>query len=192
MKQKNKIIKKSFFSVFLNNNGFGLIEVTVSIYIITMGLLGLMSLVLQNLQVQHINKNSIIASQLAQEGIELVRNVRDNNWRTEGSDWKDDIYTELGENNYIIDYRGRTSIQTGLSGVNDSNARLYIHNSGANEGFYTHSTNNTTETFFYRIINVEKYANIYLTIKSIIYWEERGRPHKYIVETKLYNWKFPE
>ena len=176
----------------ISNRGFGLIEVTVSIYIITMGLLGLMSLVWQNSKIQNINKNNIIASQLAQEGIELVRNVRDENWRNENFDWKKDIFTGASPfRDYIIDYRGRASIDKNVNGITDNRARLNVHNSGEYEGFYTHSTDDITETLFSRIIEVDKNNDTVLTVKCTVFWEERSREHEYIVETKLYNWKFP-
>jgi len=180
------------FNFIKQKSGFGLIEVTVSIYIISMGLLGLMSLTSQSLKIQHINKNNIIASQLAQEGIELVRNVRDSNWRDEDLDWKKDIFTGASPfRDYIIDYRGRDSIDKSINGITDSRARLRIHNSGDYEGFYTHSTSDTTETLFYRIIEVDKDNDTVLTVKCRVSWEERKRDHEYVVETKLYNWKFP-
>ena len=188
-------MQKSKLSI-LNNikqklDGFGLIEVTVSIYIISMGLLGLMSLVSQNLKIQNINKNTIIASQLAQEGIELVRNVRDNNWRDENFSWEKDVFTNGSEfSDYIIDYRGRDSIDKDISGIADEKARLRIHNSGTYEGFYTHSTTDTTNTPFFRIIEVDQNDDHTLTVRCVIYWQERDRDHDYLVETKLYNWKF--
>ena len=196
--RKNKFPISNFrFPIFnikspISNSGFGLIEVTVSIYIITMGLFGLMSLVSQSLKIQNINKNTIIAAQLAQEGIELVRNIRDNNWRNEYVDWHSSIFTGTGVNkDYIIDYRGRSSIDSQVDGITDSKTRLNIHNGGTYEGFYTHSTTDTAETSFSRIIEVEKENDTILTIKCIVFWEERNNPHKYTVETKLYNWKFP-
>lgn len=185
------------FNIIKQKSGFGLIEVTVSIYIITMGLFGLMSLVSQSLKVQYINKNTIIASQLAQEGIELVRNIRDNNWRDEDLDWKKDIFTGQGINkDYIIDYRGRDSINQIDEAITDPAARLRIHNSGIYEGFYTHSTNDTTETLFFRTIEVDEIevgagSDTALIVKCIVSWEERRRAHKHVVETKLYNWKSP-
>ena len=80
-----------------NQVGFGLIEVTISIYILIMGLLGIMSLLHQSQKAQYANENTLVAAQLAQEGIELVRNVRDNNWLDPGiSDWRMDIIGGLG------------------------------------------------------------------------------------------------
>ncbi|NCQ16134.1 hypothetical protein GW814_00575, partial [Candidatus Falkowbacteria bacterium] len=63
-----------------NNQGISILEVIVAILIITIGMIGVMSLVIQNVEAQYINKNILIASGLAQEGLELARNTRDLNW----------------------------------------------------------------------------------------------------------------
>src|SRR3990172_140667 len=67
--------------------GFTIIEVIIAISLVNIGLLAISSLVIQNIQTQDINREYIIASMLAQEGLELARNIRDNNWRND-IDWK--------------------------------------------------------------------------------------------------------
>lgn len=169
--------------------GFGLIEVTVSIYILAMGLLGLMSLLHQSLKTQDINKNTIIAAQLAQEGVELVRGVRDNNWLDPvNTDWKIDI---IGGNAgsesqaFIIDYRGRDEIAT-VSSINDLSARLYINA----DNYYTHEPSGDAPTLFSRIIQKTNPSPEYMEIISTVNWDERGNDHNYVVATKLYNWRY--
>ena len=61
---------------------FSLIELLVSMAIIGIGLLGISSLAAQNIRVQYFNRNSLISAQLAQEGLELARNLRDNDWKS--------------------------------------------------------------------------------------------------------------
>ncbi|MBL7057707.1 prepilin-type N-terminal cleavage/methylation domain-containing protein [Patescibacteria group bacterium] len=172
-----------------NQRGFGLIEVTVSIYILTMGLFGLMSLLHQSLKAQDINKNSIVAAQLAQEGIELVRNVRDNNWLDpDSSDWKIDIVDGKGgdaNQAFAIDYRGRDNIQP-VSSIDDENSKLYIDV----DNFYTHDSSSNSPTLFSRIIEKINSNNEYVEIISTVKWSERGADHDYVVATKLYNWRF--
>ncbi|MCX6795111.1 MAG: prepilin-type N-terminal cleavage/methylation domain-containing protein, partial [Candidatus Falkowbacteria bacterium] len=60
------------------NSGFSLIEIMVIISIVLVGMIGVLSLLVQNIQAQSINKNRFIAYQLAQEGIEVTRALRDN------------------------------------------------------------------------------------------------------------------
>lgn len=168
----NKIIK--------NNSGISILEVVVAILIITIGLVGVLSLVIQNIQVQYVNKNVLIASGLAQEGLELVRNVRDLNWLTPDYAWDKDI---VGDGTYTIDYGGRGSI-INVSGINDAATRLYIDSNG----FYTHTSLNNVPTNFYRLITVIINAN-YLDIKCAIRWQDGAENHDYTAETYLYNWR---
>jgi len=171
-----------------NNLGISIIEVVVAMMIITMGMVGVLSLVIQNVQAQYINKNVLIASGLAQEGLELVRNVRDLNWLTSGNDWKlgagagtdSDI---VQDGNYVIDYLGPSSINAGVNSINEAGARLYINSNG----LYSHTA--TTEvTNFYRLITVVDNTD-YLDIKCNIRWKDGTQNHNYTAETYLYNWR---
>lgn len=64
---------------------FTLLETMVAIYILLTGIVGSMSAVAQSLASVSIFKDQLIASNLAQEGVELVRNKRDSNFFQESS-----------------------------------------------------------------------------------------------------------
>lgn len=64
-----------------NTSGFAIIEILIWIFIFTLGLLSTYALVAQTINFNEYSKNSIIASNLAREGIEIVRNIRDNNYK---------------------------------------------------------------------------------------------------------------
>jgi len=162
----------------------------VAFYLITMGMVGLLSLISFSIKTQYISKNMITGSQLAQEGIELARNVRDTNWLN-NYDWKDgdgfDSDTDiLQDDDYIIDYTG--SIDDSVTTNNDAGTRLYLDGNG----FYVHdSTNPNKPTAFYRIIEVDNTADPdILTVKSRVRWKAGGQDHEYVAETELYNWAF--
>ena len=164
-----------------NNQGISILEVVVAILIITIGLIGVMSLVIQNVEAQYINKNILIATGLAQEGLELVRNVRDLNWLTAGNAWNQDI---VGDGTYAIDYRGRGSINASVNTLNDAGARLYVNSSN----LYTHSSADGAATDFYRLISVVDQAN-YLDVSCAIRWKEGTQNRDYTAETYLYDWR---
>lgn len=159
---------------FANKKGFTLLELIVCVFIISLGLIGVLSLVIQNVQAQYINKNSLIASQLAQEGLELTRNIRDNNWLTAGANWDDG----LAAGTYKVDYSNGIS---SASGINE--AKLYIN---AN-GFYDH-INTGTASGFNRLITVSDSTDS-ITITCLVEWYERGFTHRYSAQTILYNWR---
>jgi type II secretory pathway pseudopilin PulG len=170
---------------YINNSrknipGFSILEVVVALGIVTMGLLGVSSLVIQNIQVQSINKNYLVASMLSQEGLELVRNVRDENWLIPGNSWNTDITD--GDGDFIIDYRGRDYIDNLVDDIDNPNARLghdgnnfYLHGGGA-------------QTQFYRLISVIDNGD-FIAASSTVRWQGKGQVHDYVAETIFYNWR---
>lgn len=74
-------IHHSPFSIHDSRNGFSLIQVIVSIVILTVSLSATVSLVGTTIQQVTLNKNRITAIYLAQEGLELARNIRDSAWQ---------------------------------------------------------------------------------------------------------------
>ncbi len=167
--------------------GFSIVEVIAAFTIITIGLVGVLALVSQNIQAQVVNRNMLIASQLAQEGLELVRNKRDTNWLISGNDWKigagvgmqSDIVQDL---TYVIDYSG--NIDDSVNLVTDSGANLKINASG----FYEHTSG--ISTTYYRLISIaEDTENNWIEVNSRVQWKERGGIKDYVASTVLYNWR---
>ena len=64
----------------MNQKGFSLIEVAVSIAIITIGLISIVALFSANIRSELKNEKRLIAVYLANESIEMVRQQRDNHW----------------------------------------------------------------------------------------------------------------
>jgi len=60
---------------------FSIIEVMIGIFIFTIGFLSIYALLLSTFGLNRYSQNSLVASHLAREGIELVRNIRDNNFK---------------------------------------------------------------------------------------------------------------
>lgn len=58
--------------------GFSLGEVMLAAFVIASGVTASMALIMSSIRYTYDNRDAIIAAELAQEGIELVRNVRDN------------------------------------------------------------------------------------------------------------------
>jgi len=189
-----------------NNSGISIVEVVVAIMIITVGMVGVLSLVIQNVEAQYINKNVLMASGLAQEGLELVRNVRDLNWLTPGNVWNQGL---VGDGTYTIDYGGSGNkiciggsddgysctqdsncdsnvcrpINMAINSIDEAGARLYVDSNG----LYAHTTT-ATPTNFYRLITVADNTD-YLDVKCTIRWKDGTQNHNYTAETYLYDWR---
>jgi len=85
-------------------SSFTLIEVVVAIFLITVGIGGSFHLVNSLMDFSSISSSRLQAAYLAQEGIELVRNIRDSNWLA-GDPWDQEISdqeTNIGKFTRII------------------------------------------------------------------------------------------
>jgi len=171
--------------------GFTLLEVLVSLTLITVGILGVLGLMAYVLTGAKVSYQKLIAVQLAQEGVELVRNIRDINWRENAPKWDDGIKGTGGERAGIIDYND-TEILTSYfnppySDVDacGENCRLYWDGV-----FYSHQSAGQP-TNFYRLILLESIAPDQIKVISQVKWSEQGRNHYVEVTDYLYDWWAP-
>lgn len=65
-----------------NISGFSIIEVMISIFIFSMWMASIFMVISSSININNLNKNQIIASNLAREEIELIKNIRDSNYET--------------------------------------------------------------------------------------------------------------
>lgn len=173
-----------------NKKGITLVEVLVVIMIISMAFIGLMSLNSLSVQAMYINRNALIASQLAQEAIELVRNQRDQNWLNMASDssttWKDGIGD--GQEYFAMDYSGRpdhiNQADEDLA-LNDAKSRLVIDS----DGYYASSTAPAAATTIFRRVIRASSAGDMIHVTVAVRYRERNRTQKYKLEADLYNWR---
>ncbi|MFA6995617.1 MAG: type II secretion system protein [Patescibacteria group bacterium] len=168
--------------------GFTMVEIIVVLFIISVGIVGVLSLIVQNISSQSYDKNNLVASQLAQEGIELIRKVRDSNWAADPvSSFDQNLVfdpsnpTEDGSE-YYMDYL-------------DSAPNLYVLSpAGAvlrqdSNGFYVNGDRAGTSTIFSRRITIAKLSPVSLQVDSSITWTDHNHNYSYNLETLLYDWK---
>lgn len=158
--------------------GFSLIEMMAVLVIVSLGLIGVASLATQSIQAQTINRGNIIAYQLAQEGIEIIRQRRDSNW-LQGLDWDDAI----GTGSYCVDYFKPDIRLVAAAGE----CQLYLDASDWYRSPYVLSTGSTA-TPFYRLVTIDV-ATSSMSVKTIVTWTDRSRAHRFEAETELYDWR---
>ena len=123
-------------------------------------------------------KNNLIASSLAQEGLELIRQTRDLNWQH-----SQPFTTNLIDGSYSIDYR--SSVPTSASAT----TLLYLK-----DGFYVHNNGSDTDltpTIFSRQIIINKfdsYDSDPMQVRSIVSWVDHSHPYHYELQTLLFDW----
>jgi type II secretory pathway pseudopilin PulG len=161
-----------------NENAFTLMEAIVAIFVITTGLVGVLSLVSQTIAASTFSKDKLIAAYLAQEGIEIVRNIRDTNW-LQSLDWDNGLAFGI----YEADYDSQS-----LSGFSGNPLNLE-----SLTNYYGYGSGNATK--FTRKITISKVdpadTSPYYrkNVKVEVFWQEKGTPHKVEAQENLYNWK---
>ncbi len=159
-----------------NKKGFSLVEVIIAIFIITIGVTGAMSLMVYSISSVAVSKSKIIAVSLAQEGIEVVRNIRDTNW-IEAADWDDGL-------NSAVDCPGGCRIQYNSLGL-----MLLSGNPALKIDSNVYQYDSGTDTHFHRKIEITNISANEIKVVSKVQWNERGRSPEVITETRLYDWK---
>lgn len=85
----------------IKNSGFTLIETLVAVTILTLGIVGPLELAYRSISYTKLSQNQIVASYLAQEGVELVRHIRDTNKINGEPNWLKNLDKCIGSKCYI-------------------------------------------------------------------------------------------
>ena len=162
--------------------GFTLIEVIISIAVILTAIVGLIGLSSFSVSSLGIVKSKVIAVNLAQEGIEIVRNMRDSNWliyRDQIDQGQSQLWlTGLNPGTYRVQYDSASLT------ANPDNPPLYKNS----YGFYQYSPTGGTLTPFRRTITLQNISADEIRVTSQVTWSEKGRSNTITVEDHLYNW----
>lgn len=175
MNQNKKKLKKGNKKNLSVKSGFSLIEVLVTMLVLSFGLVGVSALMVSSIKSSQDARNQIIASELAQEGIELVKNLKDNN-STAFSSVNPDIPSG---SNYRIAINSSFADFQNSNNVPALSKKLVIAGAsptmGATEGFYYHVTSPNIETKFarkVRIVNIADSGSI--TASVMVTWDGSG------------------
>jgi len=153
------------------SKSFTLTETIIAIFILITGILVIFSLISYFMTASLISSQRLIAAYLAQEGIEIVRNLRDKNMLS-SRNWDEGLNT----GDYQADYNDDTlSSYTGA-----------FLNLETGSGFYGYGPG--TPTSFVRRIHLQKSGDV-LKILVEVSWRERGRWNSFSVQENLYNWR---
>ncbi|MHB1118014.1 MAG: type IV pilus modification PilV family protein [Minisyncoccota bacterium] len=159
-------------------SGFTLLETMVAIAILLVAVIGSISLIGDSLHKLYYAKDGIIATNLAQEGIEVVRQTRDSNFLS-GAAW-DSGFTMPA---YIVDVGGGQPLIP-CSGCDQI---VYLD---AATGFYRQGAGFTADTQFSRIITVRGTGDE-RQIVSTVTWKTGGDTGTIAITENLFKWALP-
>lgn len=191
------------YQLINKNRGFTLLETLVAVFILTMALNSLFTLVANSLFSSMYAKNEITSTYLAQEAVDYIRNDRDSiaYQGSNGGDWNsflarygyiDSSLTSCFKpNGCTIDASNFSD--TSIKGCFGS-CSTFLYDSGASEGsYYTYDSTITgvIPTTFNRKINLSFNANNpdELYIDVTINWANGGMPRSKVLSASLLKWQ---
>ena len=170
---------------------FTLIETLVAILILTVSVVAPLSLASQSLFASYYAKDQVIASYLAQEGIEIVRQKRDHNLITllrlpdpDRNDWLSGMQIPpTGSVDVILDIKNPTADFNKMVDVSDAvlkyDGHLYFHS----------NVSSAPNSKFRRIVHLKKISNDEIEVKAEVRWKTGSFPEqKFSIKENLYNW----
>lgn len=159
----------------MNQKGFTLLETMIAIVVITVGAVSVMSLIHRATLGAQLASSRLVAAYLAQEGLEIVRNIRDSNWLEQRENPEIAWDQNLPSGNWEADFDDFT-----LTPFQNRNLKV-------NGGFYNYSAGGDTK--FKRKIAIAKPDSNTLEVSVEISWSERGSSFTTSFYENLYNWK---
>lgn len=152
---------------------FSMPEVLLSVFVLTTGLTTIVAVMSGSLRFALNNRDTIIATELAQEGIELVRNVRDNDFASGGNGFPSAAFDTAKPhcradwNDPVTSLRCRAS----RGGTGPASVRYDLTVGGT--GLYAHSGSGAGQGKFSRYIYLDydnTAGNENALVRSFVYW----------------------
>ena len=199
------------FSFQQREAGFTLLETVVALAVILAAVVGPVSLITRGLVTFSFSKNKVIASNLAQEGLEIVRLVRENNVACDTQNgpavWQWNRDPEGGMLTRVragVDMESFTTISCGPSvittprlSVSCSSPLLY-ENDSLLDNYGTYGYRSGVATSFFRCVEITSPpdapdtdipASAQMDVISTVTWNERGTDRSVVLRERLYDWR---
>lgn len=173
-----------------NNEGFTLVETLIAISVFTLSIVALMSFLSQNISNIGYAKKKIIAAYLAQEGIEYIRNMRDNYILYTGT-------TSLTWNTFVTkispcDSNNDCGFDTSISQTDPNSiflcsahvdqCKLYVSDGNYNTNL------NGIDSGFVREIRMTSTSLNEIKIFSTVSWSQGAGIYSITFSDSLFNW----
>ena len=175
-----KIFKKN---KLVQPQGFTVVEALIAVAVTSIGLVAILGVTVYALSISRVSPDEVIAANLAQEGIEVIRNIRDTNL-LEGVFWRENISPaaapwmlriKLNSTSTGSDLIIMTAPQAGGSALecttkgDGNNCRLYLDSNG----FYSHDNTGQPTKFHRLVYNLYNPGLNEVRIQSSVAWQDR-------------------
>lgn len=159
-----------------------MVELIITIAILSFGIIGVYAAFSPTISVSYTIKNRLAAAYLAQEGLEIVRNIRDANFIA-GNAWSDGLLNcQVG---CQATYKTGTAVQGPEDQMAPYNGTVFLVLGG--DGFYGYATGGK-KTPFTRKITITPISGDTLKVNTAVFWSHNGQQSNFQTETYLYDW----
>lgn len=187
------------YSAARRQEGFTLVEAIIAISVLAVGVVGAITLISAGITNLGVSKDRLVAAGLAQEGVEVVHNIRDTNWLAvrPWNDWNIDGTVDSCSPcaGYVLWNSSKLESAAGID-LRWNGSTNHYDNSGA------------SGESFYRIITITDLGDLsspldgtidYASVKSTVGWGGTGNcaaggittNYRYCLtlEERLYDWR---
>lgn len=200
----------------MKHSGQTLIEGIAAVFIIVVGIVGALMLAVSAMSASKESEDQVMASNLAREGIEVIRNKRDSNWLAgsafdTGLGLTEPIYyvrTNFSNGNWLAE---PVSLENFFDPQTCSPTCQLYRNSTT--GVFSHDSQTPNlSTNFYRVVQLNNFCRNPLDLEKIILmapatpcevpsykvglqvvakvvWQEKNQIRSLILEDRLFDWK---
>ncbi len=176
----------------INKKGFTLIELLITITVISVGIVGVFIAIQQGISVVDYSRSRLTAAFLAQEGIEIIKNIRDTNLlegRTGAISWNEGIDPGAGTEEYEVEYNDVNSADVNLvasvcSPDCDFSNLSFLKKT--DNGFYNYVLGEDTR--YKRKIRIKKIADDHLRLTVVVYWKTKKGSEEFQLMQEMYEW----
>ena len=164
----------SRFDLKNKEDGFTLIELVVSLFILTV-ILQVFTFISMSINSASVLRDNLIAVNLAQEGIEVARNIRDRDWFLGNS-----FGTSLPNGSGRVQWNSTSILSLGGNPPlkKDSSTGVFSYDLGV-------------DTVFKRTITVSLISANEIQITSTVNWDIKSNSKSISAEAHLFNWFNP-
>lgn len=188
-----------------------MVEAIIAVAILVTGVVTTVVLGVTTIRAGQAAQNRTIADNLAREGIEHVRHIRDTNWLNSPVDWHDQLCPILTDYTAILEYNPIVSdwnLNFNFDSMDQPQARIFLEegkDSGEKYAYYLQTSEFITpegaqDTPFRRLLTVipmnaesqlvtDCDSADYFSVKADVEWEEKGTLYNSTLIEHLYNWK---
>ncbi len=184
-----------------------IVESMIVLLIIVIGITWLYDIFNKSSKLSNSTKNRIEAIEIAREGIEAMKNIRDTNWLMYWSDTKNCFNTLNYDHNCV--WGGWNKIMSWSYKIfqNKNDFKWYLESWAWNwfkdsvyrdsyrifkdNNWYYSQSGSSIKTIFTREINISYKTNTQIEVKSIVSWldSSKKQPHRLEINNLITNWK---